>query len=371
MNESVIAANKEAKALSERHEKMLAKIAKDEGIPTSGLTILGGKPYVNVTGLDVKLRAKCKEEKLVHIGTEYIEIHSASKENMHASGWGIVKLFDRVSFEKALAVVSKNGAPSAEVIGMLRDLNLHIFKMRGFASPETLQMRSMQALDNVEHMAERRATNRAKREATGTGLTSLEEIMIEEDIESDDSKLDQGESAKLAGYRDILVKEFGRLGVTADMLLKRFEINSIDDFSLEMMTIAKKLFTEISFDAAKLAHYFPGAEKSATEREHASAKSAVDAMMGGEKKDQKKKSEKKPAAKEEPPAQKKPNDQEPTPHQTENYLKCDAMIKKAQSVEKLSELSEKIADLYASKALHPSQASYLSKFIDRRKAAVK
>lgn len=156
---------------------LLVQIAKDEGIPIMGITILGGKPYVNTTGLDVKLKSKCDVEKLVHVSTEYIPIQAASKENgLRAGGWGVVKLFDKTGFEKALALASKGGPVTKDVIDSLKELYFRIYKMRGFASPETIQMSSMAKHDNIEAMAERRATNRAKREATGTGLTSTDEM---------------------------------------------------------------------------------------------------------------------------------------------------------------------------------------------------
>ncbi len=157
--------------------QLIIDIAKEEGIPTSGITILGGKPYVNTTGLDVKLRSKCEDEKLVHVGTEYVMIQQAAKENgLRAGGWGIVKLFDKPGFEKALLMASKGGPVTMEVINALKEMYFRVFKMRGFASPETLQMKTMQSIENIEAMAERRATNRAKREATGTGLTSVDEM---------------------------------------------------------------------------------------------------------------------------------------------------------------------------------------------------
>ena len=157
--------------------RQLANLAAEERIPVSGITILGGKPYINVTGLDVKLRTKVDEEKLVHVGTEYIEIQRADNQNgQRAGGWGIVTLFDKVGFEKGMAVAAKAGAVTKDVIETLRDMFYHRFKMRGWASPASVSMASMKVIDNIEAMAERRATNRAKREATGTGLTSVDEM---------------------------------------------------------------------------------------------------------------------------------------------------------------------------------------------------
>jgi hypothetical protein len=150
------------------------QIAKDEGIPLSGLTVLGGKFYINVTGLDVKMMNKCEKEHLILLGVEYIPETRATKEDMRASGFGVVRLFDKIGFEKAMKNVQNMGM---EMLNELKKLYIYEFKMRGFASPATLKMSTMQNIDNVEMMAERRATNRAKREAVGTGLTSADEMV--------------------------------------------------------------------------------------------------------------------------------------------------------------------------------------------------
>ncbi len=156
------------------------RIAKAEGIPLSGLTILGGKPYVNVTGLDRKLDNLCREKGWELAGVEYVEIQRATRENgLVAGGWGIVKLFDKAGFLEALQHCPN---PTVDLVRELRETFTYAFKMRGFASPATLRMRAMHHLEYIELMAERRATNRAKREATGTGLTSIEEMPI--DVES-------------------------------------------------------------------------------------------------------------------------------------------------------------------------------------------
>jgi len=165
--------------LSAAQEEMITAICKAENIPITGITLMGGKPYINVTGLDRKIENLCKEKNLVKVGVSYEEIQQAKKDNgMRAAGWGIVKLFDKEGFETAL---DKLGSLDLETIKELKTIYVHVFKMRGWASPETLKMSTMKNNDNIEMMAERRATNRAKREATSTGLTSIDEIgMIHE-----------------------------------------------------------------------------------------------------------------------------------------------------------------------------------------------
>jgi len=163
-------------SLPERQKKpSIEEICRIEGIPVTGITIMGGSPYINVTGLDKKLDNLCKNQGLVKKSIRYEEIQRATKENgMHAAGWGIVELFDQTGFLQALKEL--NGTGGAFSVKDIRDIYTHTYKMRGFASPETLKMASMQLQDNIEMMAERRATSRAKREATGTGLTSTDEM---------------------------------------------------------------------------------------------------------------------------------------------------------------------------------------------------
>lgn len=152
----------------------IEEICRIEGIPVTGITIMGGKPYINVTGLDKKLDNLCKEQNLVKQSIRYEEIQRATEENgWRAAGWGIVELFDREGFLEALKSMATQDACTVKD---LRETFTHIYKMRGWASKETLKMASMQLQDNIEHMAERRATSRAKREATGTGLTSTDEM---------------------------------------------------------------------------------------------------------------------------------------------------------------------------------------------------
>jgi len=50
--------------------ELCQEIAKQEEIPITGLTILGGKPYINVTGLDRKLRNKCEKENLILVNVK-------------------------------------------------------------------------------------------------------------------------------------------------------------------------------------------------------------------------------------------------------------------------------------------------------------
>jgi len=154
--------------LTGKQIQFFLELAKREGIPPYGLTILGGNPYINTTGLDFKLKTKMKEEDLVVSELRSEALQRPEKDNgMKAIARGYLKLFDRSNF----MALAKSSKMSVEELKELREIFTYSFSMEGVASPETLKMRSMQNVDFIIHMAERRATNRAKREAVGTGLT--------------------------------------------------------------------------------------------------------------------------------------------------------------------------------------------------------
>jgi hypothetical protein len=177
----------------EQDERVVALIkqwADQEGIPPTGITLMGGKPYINVTGLDVKLRTKCEKEGKEHISTESIRIVEPTQENGYLVGYhATIKLFDKDGYMKALGKVKE---ASVEALKELKETFTETFSAEGFASPKTCEgigwrytwvagrkQKTDMLLENIIMMAERRATNRAKREATGTGLTSLDELPLE------------------------------------------------------------------------------------------------------------------------------------------------------------------------------------------------
>ena len=174
---------------------LLEQIAKQEGIPPTGLTIMAGRPYINVTGLDVKLKNLCQERKLELGGIEAKRIVEPTSDNGYLVGYHAeVVLFDRENFIKALG---KIGQIDKETLQELRESFTYRYTGEGWASPLTCEgigyryhwvtvngrhkkVKDEMLLENIIMMAERRATNRAKREATGTGLTSVDEIPTEQ-----------------------------------------------------------------------------------------------------------------------------------------------------------------------------------------------
>jgi len=168
----------------------ISEIARQEGIPLTGITIMGGRPYINVTGLDVKLQNKCRDEHLIHVRTEAKRIVEPTEENNLMAGYHAeVVLYDRDNLEK---ILSKIKDIPQEMQQQILENYIHRFSAEGFASPSTcegigykyrwtggVKHKGEVLLENIIMMAERRATNRAKREATGTGLTSLDELPLE------------------------------------------------------------------------------------------------------------------------------------------------------------------------------------------------
>jgi len=151
---------------------------------------MGGRPYINVTGLDVKLKNKCETEHLIHVKTEAKRIVEPTEENSLMVGYHAeVVLYDRDNLEKILTKIKD--IPQ-EMQQQILENYIHRFSAEGFASPSTCEgigykyrwvggqkVKGEVLLENIFMMAERRATNRAKREATGTGLTSLDELPLE------------------------------------------------------------------------------------------------------------------------------------------------------------------------------------------------
>ncbi len=175
---------------SEFPVEQIQEIAKQENIPATGITIMGGRPYINVTGLDVKLRNKCKDEKLELVEIRADKIQDPTKENGYLCGFHAeVLLFDKDSFQKALTKLKE---VDRESLKELKDTFTYRFTGEGWASPATCEaigfkyewvngkkVKGAILEENIIMMAERRATNRAKREATGTGLTSVDELPLE------------------------------------------------------------------------------------------------------------------------------------------------------------------------------------------------
>lgn len=167
------------------------------GIPPFGLTVLGGRLYVNVSGLDFKLRELEKQGKKVK-RIDYEIIQRPDEKNGYLAGVrGIIEFEDEPEREKLRVEVVKKaieqGKSPEEIEKILEKTGLTppIFVDEGWTSPKTCpaiaylyQYDKEQGkkvpkdvlVENVMMMAIRKATNRAKRLAVGCGLTSVDEV---------------------------------------------------------------------------------------------------------------------------------------------------------------------------------------------------
>ena len=182
--------------------EMIQAAAAREHIPPEGITILGGRVYINLTGIDTKVKNKCEDEGLVLKGIEKErELCAPTEKNGYLCGYYYkITFFDRNNFIKSL---ERFPNPGVEIIERIEKTFTYSFFAEGWASPESteaiawtykktgekefdswgnereVKVRDKLLLENVIMMAERRATNRAKREATGTGITSVEEAPLD------------------------------------------------------------------------------------------------------------------------------------------------------------------------------------------------
>jgi hypothetical protein len=167
-------------ALGPKQMETYEDLARKEGIPIWGLTILGGKPYVNATGLDCKLNDLCKKNGWVkaHILTELIH-EDRDEDGLYRCGFkATITLFDNKAFKSALKEISEHPL-TKELVAELADRFTYKYVSEGWAGHASVKMSTMKTPDFLRMMALTRATNRAKRQATGTGLTSVEEMGTE------------------------------------------------------------------------------------------------------------------------------------------------------------------------------------------------
>lgn len=189
------------KKLNERQKETfairMATVAVDNDLPITGITVLGGRFYVNVTGLDSKLQRDGRKIKRI----DYELIQRATEENGYLAGYvGIVEFEDlpermQLRNEMVKEALKANKGPD-EIANIVSKAGLSppIYRDEGWCSPKTAPAIAYDyeykeqvgrkvpdtknpLVENVMMMAIRKATNRAKRQAIGCGLTSVEEII--------------------------------------------------------------------------------------------------------------------------------------------------------------------------------------------------
>lgn len=166
-------------ALSPAVKKMAMEIAKQEDIPLSGLTILGGNPYINVVGLDRKVK-NLEADGFEKKGQYLARLQEPTKDNDYRAAYKCqIVLFLRKDFTETIKLLAEKNQLTPEVLKELTNIYTFTYEDEGWASYESVKMSTLKNPDIIAMMASRRASNRAKRAAVGCGLTSIDEMNIE------------------------------------------------------------------------------------------------------------------------------------------------------------------------------------------------
>jgi hypothetical protein len=178
---------------------VLKEIALRERVPVTSLKILGGNPFIDVSGLDRKIQNKAQDEHLVvkEISAKLIQ-PACEATHFIARAQGAVKYLDKEGFKEALSKIDPSRV-TAETLRKLEDIFIETYTDEGWASSEDCaaiawtykkaqdhqKVRDKLLTTNINMMACRRASSRAKRQATGCGLTSLDEAPMADDHSAD------------------------------------------------------------------------------------------------------------------------------------------------------------------------------------------
>jgi len=162
--------------LTPRAKEFILAIAREYNLPVMGITLMGNKPYVNSTGLDAKIKEKAKEMDWEYVKCEVEMLQRAELEieKRRAGYKATITYFDKKGYLKALDIL-KTKEISFDILDKLEKTFKHSFANEGWASISSVKMSTLHNPDYINMMALTRATNRAKKQAVGCGLTSIEE----------------------------------------------------------------------------------------------------------------------------------------------------------------------------------------------------
>lgn len=172
-----------------RVRDLIKRVSKAYDLPLTGLTILGGKPYVNVSGLDYKMDKLWPRDKGWRKSVVCQRIQQATKENGHLAGANCtIRIINQPDYAEAMKLLAAEMI-TPELVRELKEAHTITFEAEGWASPDSCEgiaytyegprgakKKTKLLVENVQMMAERKASNRAKRAATSCGLTSIEEV---------------------------------------------------------------------------------------------------------------------------------------------------------------------------------------------------
>jgi len=183
-------------------KEKIKRIAELNNLPPTGITILGGRIYVNRTGLDTRLKRKEVEEGRRVKRIQSYPLERPTQKNNYLAGFKCVIEFEddtereKKRAEVVIEAVKNNKSPEEiEKILEVSGLTPPVYSAEGWCSPKSSKaiayeyqyseeqqkkVPSSILVENVIMMAETKAQNRAIRLATGTGITSLEEVIYSE-----------------------------------------------------------------------------------------------------------------------------------------------------------------------------------------------
>jgi hypothetical protein len=133
-------------------------VAKALGIPTSGITLFAGFPYINVSGLLCRTQKDPRKVKRITAHMVFSPVQIDVKNMPEEAKQHFIGVTEGTAVYK----------------GIVEFADGSVFEATGTASKQNIRMSTMHTY--LLEMAETRAKNRAMRTATGCALVSIEEI---------------------------------------------------------------------------------------------------------------------------------------------------------------------------------------------------
>jgi hypothetical protein len=141
---------------------MLKGIAKEYRVSVYSLAVLGGKPYPMQGALFQMLANKCGDEGLKVTKIVSKPLTRATPQELRAGHECDIALYDEKGFLDALKAL-KGSTVDVAMLQTLKEQFTHHYHDEGWASPESVKMRTLHNMDYINHMASTRAIDRTLR----------------------------------------------------------------------------------------------------------------------------------------------------------------------------------------------------------------
>lgn len=152
----------------------ICEVAKEWSIPPETMAWLGGKPYPTQGALYSMLKNKCEAEGLIVTSIKVKPLSRPEGQTLRAGSEAEISLFDQKGFN-ALMEKAKE-LPPVESIRELKGMFTHNYREEGWASPDTVRMRTMHNHDYIIHMAQTRGVDRCLRIIVRCPFTAASEL---------------------------------------------------------------------------------------------------------------------------------------------------------------------------------------------------